>query len=275
MEMSARSCEKSFLFSPSQPVIQFHTDEYKEWNPKTRDGGDVALYYQFKTDDHGQISIIPDGCVDLLFCCDPGAPFAVLALSPEQRTYYQFKENSEYFGVRFYPEQCSFRFQCAMKEILCQQQIPLFDVLDIDSSLMEEIGVQKGFRERVEVFNRYMKTIKTDVNYDQKLIKSCIEKIYSIKNGFLSIKQLSEETGYSDRYIRKKFEEYIGFSPKQFSQIIRFQQTVSEILFEAPNNIEEIIDNRGFYDESHFYKGFKKFARQTPKQFLSGVRQCK
>ena len=80
------------------------------------------------------------------------------------------------------------------------------------------------------------------------------------------MKQLAAKTGYSDRYIRKKFEAYIGFAPKQFSQIVRFQHSVHELLnHQSP--LDDLIDHYGFFDEAHFYKGFKKFTTLTPKQY--------
>lgn len=255
-------------FSPSQPVLKGQSSDYIEYIPENQNQRNVALYYQFRTDSLGRIPIIPDGCLDLLFCCSSSDPFAVLAVSPEQGTFYQFKKESEYFGVRLYPEQTCLKFKYPVKDFLTKQQVPLFDILDIDLSFLEEIGSQINFRERIGVFKSYMRKIVPSINYDHRLIQYCIGKIYSAEDGCVNIQQLADDAGYSDRYIRKKFDEYIGFSPKKFSQIVRFQQTISEIL--SPNsNVEELISQRGFYDESHFYKEFKKMAQLSPKKLKS------
>ncbi|WKB35430.1 helix-turn-helix domain-containing protein [Terrilactibacillus sp. S3-3] len=81
---------------------------------------------------------------------------------------------------------------------------------------------------------------------------------------------LSGEIGYTSQYIRKKFEKYIGFSPKQFCQVVKFQNSLDRILGASAGDFDfmDITLESGFYDQSHFIRGFKKFANFTPKQYM-------
>lgn len=260
-------CTYTHVFNPVQPEMQSNCSNYLEYKPKNVIQTDISLFYQFKTDNlsQGNIPIIPDGCLDIIICCNESHPYAILATSPEQRCSYQFEPNSEYFGVRLYPEQTLFSFQCSMKELLQQQQIPLFDILKGDACIVEMIANLPNFKERIQYFHSLLEKIHQQDSYDQNLLKCCLQTIYST-HGFIHMKQLSEKTGYSERYIRKKFETYIGFAPKQFSQIIRFQQSIHELL-NHQIQLDELMDHYGFFDEAHFYKGFKKFTSLTPKQY--------
>lgn len=260
-------CTYTHVFNPVQPEMQSNCSCYLEYKPKTLIQTDISLFYQFKTDNlsHGSIPIIPDGCLDILFCCNKSYPYAMLATSPEQRCTYQFELNSEYFGVRLYPEQTLLTFRCSMKEMLQQQQIPLFDIVKTDPCIVEIVANLSSFKERVHYFHSLLKKIQHKDSYDQNLLKSCLQTIYTT-HGLIHMKQLSEKTGYSERYIRKKFENYIGFAPKQFSQIIRFQHSIHELL-NHQINLDKLMDQYGFFDEAHFYKGFKKFTTLTPKQY--------
>lgn len=254
-------------FNPIQPEMKSNSQCYEEFQPSRHAHSNVSLYYQFKTNNklQGALPVIPDGCLDLLFCLNPSKPEALVAASPMQRYTFQFQPNSLYFGVRLYPEQNTIHLQCSFKELLQHQQLPLFDVLNFSPALLENITLQKSFEDRIRFLQSFLITNQFDSLYDQTLIEYCLKDIYHA-HGSLNLKQLSVKTGYSDRYIRTKFEDYIGFSPKQFSQIVRFQYAVNELISHQPH-LNEIIDHNGFYDEAHFYKGFKKYASLTPKQY--------
>ncbi|MFC4323624.1 helix-turn-helix domain-containing protein [Litchfieldia salsa] len=256
------------LFFPSQPEIGYITDNYIEFSPLDPNEKNVSLFYQFKTNHLSvhSLTLIPDGCFDILFCCSPTNPSAILWTSPFQRRFQpNFHYDCDYFGVRFFPEQSILKLNFSMKELL-DQRIPLFDVLSLDSSIIEEIGLCISFTERIQVFCKYLYDQRVDDNYDQRIVDYCIQKIYSSR-GSISISKLEDMTGYSDRYIRRKFEAYIGFSPNEFSQIVKFQRTLTSFLDTDSKDMIDIIQENGYFDQSHFYRHFKKFMGVTPKQF--------
>lgn len=256
------------MFNPSQPELKLNCDYYIEHKPVMTLQSQVSLYYQFKTNKSslGFLPIIPDGCLELLFSCNPSYPSANVATSPKQRCSYSFKPNSEYFAVRLSPLQSSIVFQCSIKEILQHQQLSLSDILTIDQPLIEEIVTLQSFKERITRFNSLLYSKRRSYNDCQKIVNHCLFKIYN-SNGLLNLKELSTETGYSDRYIRKKFDEYIGFSPKQFSQIVRLQDSVHSLINKR-SNLNDVIDDNYFYDKAHFYKDFKNYMNLTPKQYF-------
>lgn len=256
-------------FYPIQPEIVSYSQFYLEYKPKQLLANEVALFYQFQTSelapDH--LPVIPDGCIDLLFCCDSSHPTVTLAASPEYRYLYPFKQNCLYFGVRLLPEQTILKLPCSLKELIQQQQTPLLDVLSEDTPLLEQIILLPCFSDRIRWFISYFQQKQQETSYDQNLIKFCINHIYAT-HGMISVQQLAEESGYSSRYLQKKFEDYIGFSPKQFCQIIRLQHAVNELLHHN-RLLNNVIDDSHFYDKAHFYKEFKKYMNCTPKEYLS------
>uniref|UniRef100_A0A942YDM6 AraC family transcriptional regulator n=1 Tax=Neobacillus citreus TaxID=2833578 RepID=A0A942YDM6_9BACI len=259
---------KALSFFPSQPEIQYKMDHYIE---QKKLGSDIALYYQFKTQKASvnSFSLIPDGSIDLLFCCSPENYSTFLWTSPHYRSeQLDFLEGCEYFGVRLFPEQKIFTFNYSMRDLL-GKKIPLEDVMPIDSSLMEQIFIGKSFNERVYFFEKFIEKLNTEKD-DTSLIEYCIKKIY-LSKGTIKVSQLSVDTGYSDRFLRKKFEEYIGFSPKQFSEIVRFQNSLALIFENDRYNSLDIVYENGYHDHTHFIKGFKKFTQLTPTQFLKNL----
>ncbi|WP_462411726.1 helix-turn-helix domain-containing protein [Neobacillus sp. Marseille-QA0830] len=256
-------------YFPAQPEIQQNTIFYQELKPKgTWLSDDIALFYQFKTELHAAtfLSLVPDGCIDLLFCCDTTSPSAFLWTSPFHRKKQpEFRRDCEYFGIRFFPEQNLVKLNYPMIELL-DQQIPLTDVMSNVESLIEIMAAGTSFSERIEQIESFLKRNLLETGNEQKIVQYAIQKIYASR-GLVNVYDLSSSIGYSEQHIRKRFEAIIGFSPKQFCQIVRFQNTLDRFLARDSPNLLDIIFENGYYDQAHFIKGFKKFMHLTPKQY--------
>ena len=256
-------------YFPSQPEIQKNTMTYQEIKPAgTWYSNEIALYYQFKTQKDGNsvLSLIPDGCFDIIFCCDSNKPNAFLWTTPMRRkTYPDFKKDCEYFGVRFYPEQTILNMDFPMNELL-GRQIPLFEVMKGEKSIIDQIAESILFPERIRFFEQFLLKSRIDMGKDGKLLKYMISEIYA-SHGLINLSELNDKIGYSPQYIRKKFRHYIGFSQKQFTQVVQFQNALDMFLENSQLDVLDIIYENGYYDQAHFIKGFKKFTMVTPTQY--------
>jgi len=260
------------IFIPFQPEIERKADNYVEYKP-TQDVimKDVAYFYQFRTRKHNSdhFSLVPDGCFDIIFECSSVQPRVYLLTSPEKRMDQAgFRPDCEYFGIRFLPEQKVLRLDHSMKDLL-NKITPLEDVIHSIPFLAEEVYEKTSFKGRINFFKSYLKTLEHDDNI-QSIVNYCIKRIYQ-SNGMLSILQLAIETGYSDRYLRKMFEENIGFSPKQLSEVVRFQNTLNVICREEIYDLQDLVTDNGYHDLPHFIRGFKKFVNLTPNKFIKKI----
>lgn len=94
----------------------------------------------------------------------------------------------------------------------------------------------------------------------------CINRLAGA-NGLISVAQLEKETGYSTRWLHRKFSEHLGTGPKNFSEIVRFKQFYqlysTGVKFQSPKaRIRHFYDF--YYDQSHFLRAFKRFTGSTP-----------
>jgi AraC-like DNA-binding protein len=154
-----------------------------------------------------------------------------------------------------------------MRELL-GKKIPLVDLFSIDLNI-EQMLIEKPFKEKIQLFEKFIESIAPNIKY-HNVVEYSIKQIY-LSKGNININQLKIDTGYSDRYLRKKFEEYIGFSPKQFSEIVRFQNSLAMIFKKNGYNSLDIVFENGYHDHAYFIKGFKKFAQLTPTQYLENL----
>lgn len=265
------SSTNKISFLPLQPEFEVKTDYYSEFQEKDTHTKSTMLFYQFKMNENfsDSISVIPDGCIDILFSCNHEKPSANVCGSVLQRKSISLQADHEYFGVRFLPNQETKNMRYSLKETV-DREVPLADMISIDESIVSEIIYKQGFHEKIALFKQMIKSNIFSEDSSPTIIKYSLNRIYARK-GNISINQLAEETGYSARYIRKKFEDNIGISPKLFSQIVRFQYSLFMLIKNNKYSISDIINENGYYDQAHLINEFKKFGYLSPNKLSKSL----
>ena len=91
------------------------------------------------------------------------------------------------------------------------------------------------------------------------------KSINYLQEGCVKMAQIADNMKYSQHYINCEFKKKMGFSLKQYSEIIRLQ---SAIMYLEKENVDFVYDKLGYYDQAHFIKEFKKFTLLTPQNYL-------
>ena len=100
----------------------------------------------------------------------------------------------------------------------------------------------------------------------------CINRISDSK-GLISVVQLEKETGYSSRWLHRKFSERLGTGPKNLSEIVRFKQFYQ--VYSTGVNLQVLKDHiyDYYYDQSHFLRAFKRFTGFTPTDLQNSLNE--
>ncbi|WML31763.1 AraC family transcriptional regulator [Neobacillus sp. OS1-32] len=251
-------------FYPFQPDFEMNTGYYVEYKQMDIENHSTVVFYQFQICDgfENEISVIPDGCIDILISCNKQIPSANVCGSVLKTKRIKVQTGCEYFGVRFVPEQMAKNSNYTMKELV-EQEIPLNEIVSINESVIERLIKENSFQKRISLFHQMFDSIFFPNESAPNIVRYALNKIYSRK-GNISINELADKIGYSSRYLRKKFEESVGISPKLFSQIIRFQHSLHMILKVNNNSVNDIIMENGYYDQAHLINEFRKFGYPSP-----------
>ena len=80
---------------------------------------------------------------------------------------------------------------------------------------------------------------------------------------------VAESTGWSARRFSQVFREQVGFSPKAWCRIQRFQRVVRQLQSGDAVRWPEVALACGFYDQSHLANEFRAFSGISPTTYAA------
>ncbi|MEL7657001.1 MAG: helix-turn-helix domain-containing protein, partial [Bacillota bacterium] len=225
-------------------------------------------FYQFdSTSSFHEISVIPDGCIDLLFRYDDRGVTKTLEGYHLKKVTIPINQVGRAFGVRFVPGGLTNIIKIHTSELI-GKQIPLMDLLKSDP-LLDQMDWCEDFGERITIISNYLIN-QIDKSYGSSdIVRYCTEKIITSQGNVL-IGDLSKETGYTIRYLRILYHQHVGISPKEFCEIIQFQTSLlqfTHLLKEHKDfSLCDLAVQAGYYDQSHMNKCYQKMVGCLPQK---------
>ena len=257
----SRENEFKSRYLPIQPDFERHQEDYKSivvvrgnrlW--KT-----VSEFYEISGsiyDDHCLHSI-PDACVDMMFAFfdDCVKCYFLIGLTSLKNLY--FHSANKIFGIRFMP--CA-GYSLLKNSINTILDVPIkFEDVFNCSDLCEKMYETLSFHSRVSLVSDFInKHIMSDFEC-KDLLNDCCDMIVESK-GKLQIADISNATQFSDRFIRKKFNEIVGVSPKTLASIVKLQNVFYLSNYGSSSlTMTDISIIAGYTDLSHMNKELKKY----------------
>jgi len=248
-------------YVPWQPGFENFSNEYQGRIIDEKDGlnGLVADFYQinegnFKND---AMITIPDGCTDLIFAADSQDVKAYISTSVRKLKHFVFKNPEYIFGIRFMPGATYRIFHNPVKEIV-HKPVSMDLVLKDSERFIDEIVTAKNFSGRVAAASRFIAGHLLDETGKERIMEYCTGRIYETR-GSVPLGLLSEETGYSERYLDMIFDEYIGISPKNMCNIVRIQYAYLLMVRYPEQSLAYVAQQAGYADHSHMNREFRRY----------------
>ncbi|MGN0135846.1 helix-turn-helix domain-containing protein [Anaerotignum sp.] len=210
------------------------------------------------------LSAIPDGCHDIILACGPEKIKGYFSVSVDAPRRFHFEKGTLLLGIRFLPGAPIALHRESVASFL-NTPIPLEDIFPKSHFPSEELFHAPTPGKREEILTRFLQKQRLEVSGQQRLLHYCTDRIIRT-HGKCSVEQLSQDTGYSRRYIHNLFKKYIGNAPKLFEKTIRMQHAASLINNQKQLSLSEIAAECGYADQSHMYRDFMQLTCHSPKQ---------
>ncbi|MFY1688309.1 helix-turn-helix domain-containing protein [Plantactinospora sp. WMMB782] len=92
-------------------------------------------------------------------------------------------------------------------------------------------------------------------------------------DGRVPVTELARETGWSSRYLSRRFDTEIGLSPKRAARVVRFDRARRLLQRGSatgrPGALAEVAVAAGYYDQAHLDRDFRAFASCPPSRWLA------
>lgn len=263
-------------YRPVQPPLLQGTGSddlysYREYLPGKSLANYVVCYWTSQFRGQGQSTpllhrVIPDGCVDIIF--DLGArSFRRGAFVSGLMTSYEvmpLAEPQSMFGIRFFVEEADRFFRCPVAEISAGH-VWLEDIWG-----SEALWVMEGLLEAADTAQRIawveqllMQQLRCDGTRQNALLLTSMQHMYE-HQGNLSVASLAEKVCYSERNVRRMFQQALGIGPKELARIIQFQSLLQLLARGQAASLADAAVQCGYYDQSHVSKSFRAYYGETP-----------
>ena len=232
---------------------------------------------------HGQHRL-PDGTLDLVFNLgDPvelsrnGSAFqempaaAVTGLYPDS-SLVRYRGRIHLVGVVFQPGAA----HLFIHELLTQFRAATIDAALVFGSkahllleqLQEVTGEPDKHRLMEDFLTGYLRGNKEQDNFDR--ISAAVRQVHHFK-GVVAMHSLKEYCCMSERNFRRRFNEYVGMGPKQYTGIVRMKEFMKGYEPSKSTFLEHLI-RTGYADHAHFHKDFQRIVGMGPNAYFKTQR---
>lgn len=229
-----------------------------------------ALFYEFRTTSRDKcqeyVTYIPNGCMDILFIQSNTGSYIELLGSSTQAKQVRRLANADYFGVRLKPGLFFSYGDLTLKELTNQELLFSYNNEDI-KSFFQALKHAKSLQKKAELFHTCLDTY-INLARVHDLTGFMLSEINETQ-GSVRIHELADALHYSERHISRIFLDSMGFTPKTFARIVRFQNVIDSILHQPMHSLCDYMTELGYSDQAHFQREFKQYTGITPKHFLS------
>jgi len=255
--------------------------KYREITPGDRLKPYVKCYYSYESDANVTFddTVFPSGCMEIIFNLGTGnwqtAPSGSdFITTPPVELWGQITQplqvrslgRNTMLGIRFYPHAAAYFVND--KVDLFNNQVADFQGLSIKgvNELYERLQDTPSWDRRIALIEAFLlqRLSLAEHRWDKSTMISSIMQELTQDDFFDNIENVAARYGITSRYLQKLFLQYTGLTPKLYSKINRFQNSLRLVTSQKEISLTSIAYHCGYFDQSHFIREFKAFTGLTP-----------
>lgn len=120
---------------------------------------------------------------------------------------------------------------------------------------------------------QYFREARSRVSMDSMLFKAGVAMQEA--NGIMPVSQVAAAAHATVRTLERKFKESSGYSVKDVSGLMRFEQVRNRLWLYPNSNLAGLAHELGYTDQSHLSREFKRYSGTTPAAFARTAKKRK
>jgi AraC-like DNA-binding protein len=154
---------------------------------------------------------------------------------------------------------------------IADRVVELDEILGRDvERLRERLADQATAAHRLQMLESWIGRRTADTATPPAAVVRATSRIVRTSGGS-RIGDLAREAGVSHKHLIALFDDHVGFTPKQFARILRFNALVACLESNRAADWGDIVHRFGYYDHPHFARELRQFAGTSPTDFLRSL----
>jgi AraC-like DNA-binding protein len=244
--------------------------EYREFPPPSPLKQHFLCFWtQRISGSHGEYShrVLPDGCIDVVFINDEAPVFVGPWTAP---FVARLAGGTMIVGARWRPG-CATSFLGVPAPLLLNQSVPLRAVWGNATNLdFSRVTDQRDLASRRSALgNALLGRLARSASVD-RVVSASIEWLAQNPHG--RMEQLSQWIGLSRRHLQRRFVAAVGYGPKTFQSVLRFQRLLNLANGkDEQQTLAELSVNAGYADQAHMTREVRRFSGSVPTALLQSA----
>nr|WP_233173238.1 helix-turn-helix domain-containing protein [Flavobacterium sp. ASV13] len=263
------------MIQPQQTSNSFKM-QHLEFDPPTELQDAIKCFWYDKRDAgelQSSFEVVPDGYAEIIFyfgnlysTSNNGelkslpSPFMMGLLHKPVKFYT--KNYLEIIGIRCFPWTVFDLLKLPSgKNNISIFEHPIAQLQPVLNNLISEGRIN----EAITHIQQYFLTERSQISTDSMLFKAGVAMDKT--NGTMPVSQIAKAAHATVRTLERKFKQSSGYSVKDVSGLMRFEQVRNQLWSDPNTNIAALAHELGYTDQSHLSREFKRYSGTTPRVF--------
>lgn len=206
------------------------------------------------------LRILPDGRIDLVWIPELGT----LVAGPQSRhTRRPMAAPLLAVGARFHPGAAPELLRLPASEII-DRHVPLAAVRP---ALASRLDARLAWaREPLAAFEQELLRSLDGLTEPDPVVRAAT----ALLAGGTGVADVADRVHMSERQLQRRFAERIGYGPKTFQRIARFQRAVGQLGRDGAG-LARVAASAGYADQAHLTRESRRLAGLSPRELVSWI----
>jgi AraC-like DNA-binding protein len=237
-------------FHPAAPALQPH----------------VGCFWVITAECGATVRVVPDGTTSIGFEQRQGQEFEGYLRGPLLRpAELRFMVPTTLIGVRLRPG-VAFNLSGFAVHSLLDHRVRLSDY-DVFREIAEIDPVPRTSEEWIDRLQDFL-IRRLEGTSIHPLVAKALAEIHA-QQGCVSIADLARRCETSERHLGRLMRDWIGYGPKRYAGIVRFQSTLARMERTPELPAAMLATDAGYFDQSHLSGDVARYAGATPGRLAS------
>ena len=209
----------------------------------------------------GAVRVLPDGCVDLVWSTRGGL---VLAGPDTGPVVYPVERDYAAAGLRLRPGVAGSVLGLPASE-LRDERPELSALWGRDAARLEERIALADASHRRELLEDAVRPLAREAQPDELVLAG----LPLLGRRGTSVAEIARTLAISERALRRRFNDAIGYGPKRLDRIIRFRRLLSLTALRREGGLAAAAAELGYADQAHLTREVRELSGLTPVELLA------